>query len=41
MLAQEFDPNQVRIPESTWNQKLELNHKIKDQGHIHIQVQFS
>ena len=39
MLTQECGPNWVRIHESTLNQKSELNHKIWDRGHIHIQFQ--
>ena len=40
MLARKLDPNRIRIPESTIIQNLDLNHKIKDRGHIHVQVQY-
>jgi len=41
MLAQKLGPNRIKISESTWIRKLELNHKVGDRGHIHNQVQFS
>ena len=40
MLPREMGLTWVRIPESTWIQKLKLNHKVFGRGHSHVQVQF-
>ena len=40
ILAQKLGPNWIRIPVNI-DSKIELNHKVRDRGHIHNQVQFS
>ena len=40
MLTREKNWSEVKIPESTLNQEVELNYQVKVQDHIHTQVQF-